>query len=60
MYKAPISGTGLYTPKEKISNDDKLNTLANISTTTDFSSGVKESDLVVEAATENVELKLKI
>ena len=46
--------------KEKISNDDKLNTLANISTTTDFSSGVKESDLVVEAATENVELKLKI
>jgi len=46
--------------KEKISNDDKLKTLANISTTTNFSSGVKESDLVVEAATENVDLKLKI
>ena len=42
--------------KEKISNDDKLNTLANISTSTDFSSGVKESELVVEAATENVDL----
>ena len=46
--------------KEKISTDDKLMTLANISTTTDFNSGVKESDLVVEAATENVDLKLKI
>tara|TARA_Y100000746_G_scaffold40224_1_gene29912 strand:+ start:56 stop:946 length:891 start_codon:yes stop_codon:yes gene_type:complete len=46
--------------KEKISTDDKLMTLANISTTTDFNSGVKESDLVVEAATENIDLKLKI
>ena len=46
--------------KEKISNDDKLKTLENITTTTEFSSGVKYSDLVVEAATENVDLKLKI
>ena len=46
--------------KEKISNDDKLKTLENITTTTEFSSGVKDSDLVVEAATENVDLKLKI
>ena len=46
--------------KEKISNDDKIKTLKNIITTTDFQSGIKESDLVVEAATENVELKLKI
>ena len=46
--------------KEKISNDDKLKTLENITTTTEFSSGVEDSDLVVEAATENVDLKLKI
>ena len=46
--------------KEKITNDDKANTLNNITTTTDFEFGVKDSDLVVEAATENVDLKLKI
>ena len=46
--------------KEKITNDDKANTLNNIITTTDFEFGVKDSDLVVEAATENVDLKLKI
>ena len=46
--------------KEKITNDDKANTLNNIKTTTDFEFGVKDSDLVVEAATENVDLKLKI
>ena len=46
--------------KEKITHDDKANTLNNITTTTDFEFGVKDSDLVVEAATENVDLKLKI
>jgi len=46
--------------KEKITNEEKINTLKNITTTTDFDSGVKESDLVVEAATENIDLKLKI
>ena len=46
--------------KEKITIDDKANTLNNIKTTTDFEFGVKDSDLVVEAATENVDLKLKI
>ena len=46
--------------KEKITNDDKANTLNNITTTTDFEFGVNDSDLVVEAATENVDLKLKI
>lgn len=46
--------------KEKISNDDKSSTLANISTFTSMQEGVSTADLVVEAATENVELKLKI
>jgi 3-hydroxybutyryl-CoA dehydrogenase len=38
----------------------KTNTLENISTFTDISNGVKSADVVVEAATENQELKLKI
>ena len=46
--------------KEKITDADKQNTLANITTHTDISEGVKGVDLVVEAATENVDLKLKI
>lgn len=46
--------------KEKISEDDKKSTLDNITTHTDISEGVKNADLVVEAATENTELKLKI
>lgn len=46
--------------KEKISEDDKNTTLGNISTSTVLSSGVSTADLVVEAATENVDLKLKI
>ena len=46
--------------KEKISSEEKIKTLKNIYTTTDFNQGVANSDLVVEAATENVELKLKI
>ena len=46
--------------KEKISEQEKNDTLANINTTTDFQTGVENSDLVVEAATENVDLKLKI
>ena len=46
--------------KEKISEQEKKNTLENINTTTDFQAGVEKSDLVVEAATENVDLKLKI
>ncbi|MGE0560690.1 MAG: 3-hydroxybutyryl-CoA dehydrogenase [Flavobacteriales bacterium] len=46
--------------KEKISEGDKSHTLSNISTYTDLSNGVKGVDLVVEAATENIELKLKI
>jgi len=46
--------------KEKISENDKTATLANITTNTDLSHAVSESDLVVEAATENVDLKLSI
>ena len=46
--------------KEKITEADKANTLANITTYTDIKDGVKGVDLVVEAATENIDLKLKI
>ncbi|MFC0604508.1 3-hydroxybutyryl-CoA dehydrogenase [Winogradskyella pulchriflava] len=46
--------------KEKISEADKAETLGNISTFTNTESGIKNVDLVVEAATENVDLKLKI
>ncbi|NNC50887.1 MAG: 3-hydroxybutyryl-CoA dehydrogenase, partial [Flaviramulus sp.] len=46
--------------KEKISEIDKKNTLENITTIKNISDGVKNVDLVVEAATENVDLKLKI
>ncbi|WBU89393.1 3-hydroxybutyryl-CoA dehydrogenase [Cellulophaga omnivescoria] len=46
--------------KEKISEADKNNTLANITLHTVLADGVNGVDLVVEAATENVDLKLKI
>lgn len=46
--------------KEKISEEDKAKTLANITTFTNMIEGVKGVDLVVEAATENIDLKLKI
>jgi len=46
--------------KEKITEAEKANTLANITTYTDITVGVKGADLVVEAATENIDLKLKI
>ena len=46
--------------KEKINESEKANTLANINTYTDITIGVKGADLVVEAATENIDLKLKI
>ncbi|QFZ55436.1 3-hydroxybutyryl-CoA dehydrogenase [Oceanihabitans sp. IOP_32] len=46
--------------KEKINETDKNKTLANISTFTTIAEGVKLADLVVEAATENIDLKLNI
>ncbi len=46
--------------KGLISEEDKANTLQNITIHTSIENGVSDRDLVVEAATENVELKLKI
>ncbi len=46
--------------KGLISEDVKSQTLGNIETTTDMKSGVANADLVVEAATENIDLKLFI
>jgi 3-hydroxybutyryl-CoA dehydrogenase len=46
--------------KGSITEAGKSSTLANIKTHTDIQSGVANADLVVEAATENIELKLKI
>ncbi|MCO4820534.1 MAG: 3-hydroxybutyryl-CoA dehydrogenase [Flavobacteriaceae bacterium] len=46
--------------KEKITEADKAETLGNISTYTSINEGVEYASLVVEAATENVDLKLNI
>ena len=46
--------------KGTITSEIKSQTLANITTFTSIADGVKNVDLVVEAATENVDLKLKI
>lgn len=46
--------------KEKITEADKTATLNNITTFTDTVEAVKNADLVLEAATENLDLKLKI
>ncbi len=46
--------------KETITDGEKSNTLKNITTHTLLKDGVKNMDLVVEAATENVEIKLNI
>jgi len=46
--------------KEKISEQDKARTLNNITTYTSLEEGVEYASLVVEAATENLDLKLKI
>ncbi len=46
--------------KGSITEELKEQTLSNITTHTNLQSGVEDVDLVVEAATENIELKLKI
>lgn len=46
--------------KGSITASDKENTLSNITTHTVLAEGVKDADLVVEAATENVEIKLNL
>ena len=46
--------------KEKITATDKNRTLANITTYTSIKEGTQYASLVIEAATENLDLKLKI
>jgi 3-hydroxybutyryl-CoA dehydrogenase len=46
--------------KGAIPEEQKQKALSNIFTSTDIAEGVKNAELVVEAATENTELKLKI
>ncbi|MEN9348405.1 MAG: hypothetical protein RLZZ77_1916 [Bacteroidota bacterium] len=46
--------------KGAITAEVKASTLANLSLHTDLAEGGKNADLIVEAATENVDLKLKI
>src|SRR6187401_872506 len=46
--------------KGAATEEQKKNALANISIYSKINDGVKDADLVVEAATENAELKLKI
>lgn len=46
--------------KGNLTETQKAETLGNISTFTDLKEAVKNADLVVEAATENLDLKLKI
>ena len=46
--------------KEKATEDQKNTALGNITTYNDLAKGVAEVNLVVEAATENMDLKLKI
>lgn len=46
--------------KEKVSETEKAETLDNITTFTNITEGVEYASLVIEAATENLDLKLKI
>src|ERR1051326_1224613 len=46
--------------KGGLTDEQKKSTLGNISTFVNLEDGAKNSDLVVEAATENIELKLNI
>lgn len=46
--------------KGTLTEEQKAAALQHIATSTDMAAGVKSADLVVEAATENVDLKLKI
>lgn len=46
--------------KGSLTEEQKITALGNIKTVTDIAEGVKNAALVVEAATENTELKLKI
>ena len=46
--------------KEKITELQKKNTLNNLSTFSEIKSGVESAELVIEAATENLDIKLSI
>lgn len=46
--------------KQTITAEDKASTLSNIQTSTSIEKGVVHADLVIEAATENAEIKKKI
>jgi len=46
--------------KEKITEADKTEALDRLETSTDMKSGVQNADLIVEAATENIDLKKRI
>lgn len=46
--------------KEKISSETKRETLGRIESFTELKQGISSADLVVEAATENLDLKLRI
>jgi 3-hydroxybutyryl-CoA dehydrogenase len=46
--------------KGSLTEDQKNSTIQNITTYTSIAEGVNQADLVVEAATENIDLKLKI
>lgn len=51
---------GRMVTKEKITEAQKTDTLNNITTHTDLAKAASESKLIVEAATENIDLKLRI
>jgi 3-hydroxybutyryl-CoA dehydrogenase len=46
--------------KGALTSEQKQSALSNLSTQTDLATGAANADLVVEAATENIDLKLKI
>lgn len=46
--------------KEKITEEQKNDSLGRITTYTDMAEAVKDADIVIEAATENIDLKTKI
>ncbi len=46
--------------KGSLTEEDKAASLGRITTYTDMAEAVKDADLVVEAATENIDLKIKI
>ncbi|MBY0433329.1 MAG: 3-hydroxybutyryl-CoA dehydrogenase [Cyclobacteriaceae bacterium] len=51
---------GRQVEKGTLTEEGKKQALANLTTTTFLKEGVKDAELVIEAATENIDLKLKI